>query len=59
MIGGAYPCASMVLGARHEQAWFKGGGSLVVLSIRRDVIERGGTSKLGLVGLVGVELTAR
>jgi hypothetical protein len=32
---------------------------LEVLHIRRDMIERGGTSKLGVVGRAGIEPAAR
>jgi hypothetical protein len=35
-----------IISQRHAQARFKGGRSLVVLNIRRDVIERGGTNEV-------------
>ena len=42
-----------------SEAWVRRGRSLVALNVRRDVNERGGTRKRGLVGRVGVEPTAR
>jgi hypothetical protein len=46
--GGVYPFA--LIGKRTAQSKFglEGGRSLVVLNIRRDVIERGGTRKRGI-----------